>query len=289
MISSRDDKDIVDFKLVTTYLPILIIIMRTGMLWFLTEATRSLTGCRAVAVVVCFVGSDCILWKHDRFSQICGFCIIPGIGFLLLLCVPLQPGQLKDVPVFAYTSSCVDVLNLTIHWAADVAWAIGSGILLAHHVIGMKVPYKSICVVLGIVLLLVHAFCECENIESLEILLRSFLFYIFCLLFYYGSDSHGDLESLSFVTPHLGMHFLFVEKIVLGASVIIYGCLIAKLYYQKMDHSQHNLTSILHSASMHTAQSKISLARNESTVEACQSEESKDELLKQLRLAQNKK
>lgn len=290
-MSSRDEKDIVDFKLVTTYLPIIIIMLRTGVLWFCIEITRGLSTCRVSSLIVCLVGADCIVCKHDRFSQICGFCIAPGIAFLLNLgnCSSVEQLATREPMLgFSYTSSCVDTVNVILHWTVHVLWGVGSAILLAHNILGLKVSFKATCVVLGILLLLLHFFCECDRIGSLEILLRSCMFYVFCLLFYYGSDSHGDLESLSFLTPHLGMHLLFVEKIMLAASVVIYTSLLARLYYQKLDKAQLGLHVLHTHTAAHTAGSKKSTG-TELKAEHGEAGESQEDLLKQLRLAQNKK
>lgn len=275
-IASKDDKDIVDFRLVSTYLPVLLILMRTTMLWLFIELAGSLyETCNVIVIIISFVWLDYVASKPDRFSQICCFCVMPAGAFLLSTCVAQESSA--SIFVFSYSSACSDMFMTVLHWSIGIAWAVASAVLLAHSVLALKIPYKTIYVVVGIMAMCAHELCSCAKNSRIEIMFRSCIFYVFCLLFYYGSDSHGDLESLAFLTPHLGLHFLFVEKIVCFASIIAFSCLLAKLYLQKQKTPRH----------VAFAASKQAPAVHKAAADV-EAVEDKDELLKQLRVAQGK-
>lgn len=237
------------------------------------EVANIFSSCAHFAIVGSLVYLDASFFRSERLSQVCGFLVPVALPMILADC---WREIAYDNSAILLPISCLDWSATAVHWATNILWAVTSSFYLGSEVLGLTAPSASVSVTCWLVLLSVHNVLPCSMASRPEIVARSFIFYVFCMLYYYGRSSYGDRELLAYVTPHLSMHILYVERTVMLGSVVVFVGVLAYEYLHRGKACAKNPTKKTTSSVADTA-----------TELKSPQQETSEMLLKQLRQAQN--
>ena len=226
-IATRDEADDdVDFELVTTYTPLLLVLLRSAGLLVLSEVSVRVLGVRqnVLVVLVVLVYCDALYWRNDKLNRAAGFLCPVALAVLAGTEVTLcSPGASRPPAVLALLS----------YWTVQVVWPLGSAYYLAALAFGLYLPGERQVVVASVACLGVHCVLLLAGPQGVgEVMLRAVLYYTTTMLFYYSKArlSGVDRNTHSRLTVHVGMHLLFVDVYVLAGSAVVFGLLLWRVF-----------------------------------------------------------
>ena len=225
-MGSVDDGVEVDFKLVTTYLPVLSLIFRALTLLGLLELAV-LGGVGAAAMVAgtsAFVYWDAHVHRNERLSVVCGG-LLPVAGAMLTTRVLVRYAGAHAMP------PCTGWEAFLLAWVFDVAWAVASSFYLVAAVIQPSYTHRFLPV-LWSVLAVAKIWGLCEPVMIYEVPMRATLFYVTSMLFLYAAPflPAVDRNVHRMVTPHLSLHLLVVQPYVLFASMLVFSLVLTRVF-----------------------------------------------------------
>jgi hypothetical protein len=223
---SRDDA--FDLNLVRSYLPLLVLMLRSTVLVCVTLALAPLLGDHCIFALLCVVVYfDAVTFWRDSLNRAAGF-LMPS-AFVVYV-------NLRGAEPWPVDTRCLRTVQVIPYWAADVAWAASSSVVFVS--LCMRVPLRLRMVYVAVTwsfMALTHILLGCLRAYSPpELVSRLVLYYISCAFFFLSSMvlPGTDRNAHTFTVVHVNMHVLFVEAYVLAVSVCISVVAYACLYYQ---------------------------------------------------------
>ena len=225
-MASADDYVEVDFKLVTTYLPVLSLIFRALSLIAIVESLSLLRvgSSTLVAATGTLVYWDAHLHRTSQLSVACGG-LLPVSGAVLVARLLVRPGE------GVVTPPCTGWEAFLLAWVFDVAWAVTSSFHLTATVVRPVYTHR-LMPVLWSALAVAKVWALCEPMPSYELPFRATLFYISSMLVLYASPFLPDVDRNvhRMTTPHLNLHLLLVQPYILVASVLVFALVLARAF-----------------------------------------------------------
>ena len=231
-MSSDDTETKIDFRLVQTYAPAMLLLLRglvllglyATLLFGLSPSValqpgRDGAGFRidlAILVMCCWVYFDGWSFRNDPLSRAAGFLAPP---LLLILTMSSQ--------FYPHTSPCLDIPSVAIYYGVGITWAASSSFYVIAMLMNMhtRVSVYTASMVWGVGCI-VLLFMNCHKKGVLEILARTLLYYTLVVVLWFSQTLQPDRERHRFVFSilHTTLHILFVDAYVCAGSVIIWSC-----------------------------------------------------------------
>ena len=276
MSSSDCRDDTFDLHLVRSYMPLLMLLLRSMLLVFTAHAVAPFVDRNSIFVLLgVIVYFDALCFWRDSLNRAAGFLLPTAIAVYV---------NFRDQQNWPADSACQRTLLLVPYWAVDVSWAASSSVVFVS--LCMQVPLRVRILTMSIVwagMALTHVLLGCLQALILpELLGRLVLYYVSSAFFFLSSMLLPgiDRNMHSFSVVHVNMHLLFVELYVLAVSVSISAAAYMCLYYQ-----YHARTSAAPCAQIVTHQVPVaSEERSNLHVRPCHTPPS-DDLLAELRAA----
>jgi hypothetical protein len=225
-IDYRDD--LLDLKLVRSYMPLLMLIQRSMLLVMTSRlASPMLTDSSMFALLSVIVYFDALIFWRDALNRASGF-LMPT-AFVIYV-------NLRGHEVWPTNTKCTRSVQLAPYWTADIAWAASSSVVFVS--LCMQVPLRVRILHVTVTwscMALAHIFLGCLIPYDLtELVCRLLLYYVSCAFFFLSSMLLPEVNrnKHSFTVLHVNMHMLFVEPYVLAVSVSISVAAYACIYYQ---------------------------------------------------------
>ena len=227
---SSDDcrDDAFDLNLVRSYLPLLVLMLRSTVLVCATQALAPVLGDSSIFALLCvLVYFDAVAFWRDSLNRAAGF-LLPT-AFVVYV-------NLRGATQWPADTRCLRTVQVIPYWVADVAWAASSSVVFVS--LCMRVPMRLRMLhvtVTWALMALAHILLGCLRAHSpTELVSRLLLYYITCAFFFLSSMvlPGTDRNVHTFTVVHVNMHVLFVEVYVLAVSVCISVAAYACLYYQ---------------------------------------------------------
>lgn len=227
-MSSPGDEP-VNFQLVSTYVPLLLLLLRSVLLLTAAHLCAALLEAHGALLVILavLVYFDAHAFRHNKLNQACGF-LCP-----VALCV-------LQARVAHGSQDCEATYLQVALWSVDMVWAVSCTSYVA------IVCYKGYFVVRVLYAALgwaacavVHALAACAPLDFPHQLIRTVLYYLTCTLFFYVKCSSPlvDRGSYQFAVLHVFVHIFFVQHYVLLGSVVAAAVVFGAAYYVKVSSS----------------------------------------------------
>lgn len=228
-MSFNDADATLDFTLVRTYVPGLLLLLRFALLLGvfvglvyglpLLHARNLVDGVRVDIMVFTLTACgylDGWFFRHDNLSKAAGF-LAPVILALLTTTVSLHTD----------TKPCADIPSVVLYYVSSVAWAASSSFCVLNMLLKVTTFDVRIAAVLWGVACLVLLYVDCHKKALLEVGLRGLLFYLLAILLWFSQTMQPDLERnrFAFSVMHSCLHILFVDLYVVASSVCIWFCI----------------------------------------------------------------
>tara|TARA_B100001758_G_scaffold247962_1_gene269293 strand:+ start:24365 stop:25204 length:840 start_codon:yes stop_codon:yes gene_type:complete len=271
-MSSNDSDAIVDFRLVQTYTPAMLLLMRAVMMLCIyaslvvslsvapihTQAANvSHRVDIAILVLACWVYFDAWFFRHDTLSRTAGF-LAPPLLLILTMSDHFYP----------HTRSCSDIVSLVVYYATGILWATSCSFCVIDMLLRMQTRFNiHIASAAWAVACIVLMFVDCRKKGVPELLARTLLYYLIVIVLYFSQTLQPDRERnrFAFGILHTSIHVLFADSYVVAGSVIILFCVF--VYYFNVHRKPAPIT------------------RNLNAVDAKPKTEVPDSLLKELQAA----
>jgi hypothetical protein len=208
--------------------------------------------CLSVIILYC----DFSYFHNCTLSRVCG-----GIGLPIVMMmsgrllvnnsVHVSHIQIIDNNFTTYTPivdryfspRCHGIQIVLIGWVCDILWAISSSFYITCLAYEKKYISESFWY-LWTLCCAVKIWTLCHELSMLELFIRIVLFYTGSTVFYYASTfiPKIDRKKHRIITPHITLHFLFVQVYVLFASTIIYVIVFVKIFSANRDQKHFNIS-----------------------------------------------
>ena len=228
MSSSDCRDDPLDLNLVRSYLPLFVLMLRSGVLVCATLLVAPLLGDGSVFALLSVVAYfDALAFWRDSLNRAAGF-LLPT-AFVVYT-------NLHGAGPWPADTRCQRTVQVIPYWAADVAWTASSSVVFVSLCMRVLIRLRMLHVTLTWAgLALAHIMLGCLRAYSpTELVSRLMLYYTSCAFFYLSSMvlPGVDRNTHTFTVVHVNMHVLFVEAYVLTVSVCISAAAYACIYYQ---------------------------------------------------------
>lgn len=271
-------QDAVDLALVTTYVPVVFVILRALALLLVHHV---LTLCDLeynvmIYIVAFIVFADYHLLVYDaKFDSACGH--LCAVALAIVVYAPS-----KDPCVLPRTA---------VYWSIDMFWAASAALQTAAAALRVapSAAYKhtmaKTCVwgACGII----HVTAACGGRSLFEWSARFVGYFALCSQIYFSKEvlESVDRNQHTFMTPHLSMHVLFTHAYVSISSFVIFSCLHAYVFVWTSTSSKCNTVNTADTSSWYNSREfwRRNVSENQNTHQDIQNEEF---LLQQLRNAQ---
>lgn len=223
--------DAIDFRLVSTYVPLVLLVLRGVLLLGAAQLVADFLDARGALVValVAVVYFDALAFSSCRLNKACGFL---GPVALCLLQARTTPIESRDCDA-GYAQALV--------YGVDMMWAVSATSYVAiacyKNYFVVRVAHAAatwaVCAIL-------HTLTTCERLDVQHQVMRTVLYYLTCTLYFYHRHApalerkHHQLSVL-----HIFYHIFFVQRFILLGSVIIACMVFGALYYSEHLRSAH--------------------------------------------------
>lgn len=262
-MSSNDADATLDFTLVRTYIPGLLLLLRFGLLCGVYIGlvcglpllhTRNLVdGVRLDIMVFTLTACgylDGWFFKHDNLSKAAGF-LAPVILALLT----------SSSSLYHDKGPCLDIPSVVLYYVSSIAWAASSSFCVLNMLLKVTSFDAHVAAVFWGIACMVLLYVDCHKKGLLELVVRGFLFYLLTILLWFSQTIQPDLERnrFTFSVMHSCLHVLFVDPYVVGSSVFIWFCIFV---YYLHTHVKNPISFKRHSTvKSRTPENDISLLR----------------------------
>jgi hypothetical protein len=231
-IASNDDADHeVDFQLVSTYSPLLIILLRSVVLVVMCEIYTKLMGPRQnlLVVLIVWMYCDAYLWRTDKINRALGF--LCPVGMCILTTTDFTHCS-------ALVSNKRSMLAQGVYWTVQVIWPLLAAYYLAVLVLVERMQVKSnpseiVLAAASMFCLMVHCVLLLSAYQTAgEVMLRSVLYYTAGMIFFHSKSKLqcSDRNTHNWMAMHVCLHILFVDVYVLIASCVVFSGLFWRLF-----------------------------------------------------------
>jgi len=226
-MASNDSDAEIDYRLVRTYAPAMLLFMRAALILSLyatlvfglgnpAEPAQKPSSRMDIAILVlsCSAYLDGWLFRNDALSRAVGF-LAPPLLLILTMSDQFYPGG----------HTCNDLASLAVYYSVGILWAASSSFCVVDMLVQVQSRFNvhvaaacwgAACVVL--------VFVDCRKRGFLEILARTMLYYIFTVFLWFSQTLQPDRERhrFCFSILHASLHVLFVDPYVVAGSVVIF-------------------------------------------------------------------
>lgn len=246
-MASNDSDTVLDFKLVWTYIPGLMLMLR-GLallilyfcLVFTLPKTRSSPTHDSIrSDVVIFVLSTVVYFdgwsfRHDALSKASGH-----LGPILLAIVTTGSHLFPEMPV------CPDMASVIVYYISSVAWAASSSFCVVNMLLRLQSFDVHLASVPWAILGLVLLFTDCHKRTSYELVCRVLIFYALCIFLWFSQTLQPDLERqrFAFTVLHASIHILFVDLYVAFGSVAVWILIFIYYYHTNVKPKSNPITT----------------------------------------------
>jgi len=210
----------VNFQLVSTYLPLVFLILRAGALVAVMHLISiPPLSANAMIVTLCAVAYfDSLAFRNNKLSCAC--------GNLCPVALCLMVGHLTEK-----SDSCQETSGLVALWTVDLMWAVSCssflGIAVFRGVFVVDVTYASVA---WAVCAIIHTQINCHVPDVVQVLARTFVYYISCSVYFYFRNEGKNLQPC---VMHIFWHILLVKNHVLLASLTATAITTTVVYYNR--------------------------------------------------------
>lgn len=221
---ASDDDDEPDLMLVSTYIPVLISLLKATCLVIFSEMLTFIDVQKSVKFVAhcAILNIDFNRMRQDKFERACGFLFFVAISIYLR----------EQEPVF-----CQSLFSM-MTWVADTAWAILASTWTMLNFIGMNgcIPFYGI-VLCSALFASAHVLGCCVSFSALELIVRCFVFIIMCSVMFFGKRSVRNLDRNLYTKsiPFMCSHVLVVSVYIMIPSFLIMICGFLFITYRSGD------------------------------------------------------
>ena len=216
-----------DFSLVSTYFPVLLIVVRSSLCVAAIHWITTTLGMQQQAVLmltVCVVYIDSLLMHDNHFDRACGHVCMCSLAVIT------QQQQ-------AVCSSSETVLII----ACDLLWSASAGVEVILRTTRVRMQGKQLQkIVLCCFFACTRVALNCNALGFMQAIFRTWLYNVLCALLLLCSTflphHDGVLHSSSVV--YICAHVLFVHLYAVIASVIVIVCVHARLVYLHVSHRE---------------------------------------------------
>lgn len=212
-----------DFALVSTYLPLVIIVARGSVcvlaIHWLSAFTLSVQG--LTMITACVVYMDSIVMRQQHFDRACGH---------LSMCALAVLTQLQT----QVACSNSQLLFITV---LDLVWSASAGVEVILRTTRAKMhAQQTLKTLTCCIFACVRVSMSCHEVSCMHALLRTFLYYMLCALlllcsvFWPLQDRHVQFANIVYVCAHV----LFVHLYAVVGSVTVMLAVHARLVYLHM-------------------------------------------------------
>ena len=245
-MASNDTDAKLDFSLVSTYIPGILLLVRSLFLVILYQifvvalshnSGFSKHGAHLnVNLILCgmvvLVYFDAWWHRHDALNKSCGF-----LG-PVLLCIATTSDTL-----YRHGSPCTDITSTLLYYILGTVWAASSGFFVVNSLIRFNScvnVYHASLVWAGVLCLLL--FIDCPKKSVYEICVRVCIFYGLVIMVWFSQAFQPDLERTRFAYTilHVHLHILFVDRYIVLGSIVIWAGAFA---FQRQSIKQSSLVS----------------------------------------------
>ena len=221
------DCKVCDFRLVSTYIPFIVTIVRGQMFTTFSYAVRhEISPHIYCAILLNLTYFDALLHLEVNTSKIS--------GHLMAMCFAWLTRKSSDSTVtmpYAYEFRVV----------TGVMWLFWVHMLMATYTFRRRLYFSAIAVtVVNSALVLVHV-CVSEYHESiLDINVRCLAFYVLCFVHFhvFQTRSQWDSKTHACVGPHVAMQMLYVDGYFMLASMCLTTFMCVHVYFQHQAHAR---------------------------------------------------
>jgi hypothetical protein len=210
----------VNFQLVSTYLPLVVLLLRAGTLVVTSNLAALLSPApNTLVMALCALAYfDAYAFRNSKLSVACGS-LCP-----VALCLVVGHTTLA-------TELCAETSSVVALWAVDLAWAVSSssflGIVVFRGGAPVDVAYASAAWALcGVV----HAQMNCVVPDLAQVLGRTLVYYVSCSLYFFFRTA---APHTSIPVMHVFWHMMFVKNYVLLGSILATALTTSVVYYRR--------------------------------------------------------
>jgi len=209
----------VNFQLVSTYLPLVGLLLRAtalvlGLYISLMLAPATSTLCVALGAVAYF---DALAFRASKLSV--------ASGSLCPVALSLMAGLLAPA-----SFECEQTGALVALWTVDLIWAVSCSSFLGIVVFRHSAVVDPTCAAaVWAACAVVHTQVSCGTPDPGLMLARIIVYYVSCALFFF----HRSAAPVSIGVMHVFCHMLFVKSHVLMASIIATALITGVVYYKR--------------------------------------------------------
>ena len=256
-MSSNDSDTAIDFRLVQTYTPAMLLFLRAILLLCLyATLTSSLSFPPAfrvdiaILVMSCWVYLDGWVFRNDSLSRTAGFLAPP----FLLICTMSQQFHPQ-------TRACSDIPSLVVYYAVGIVWATSCNFCVINMLLQMQTRFNvHAAAILWGVACIVLTYVDCRKRGCFEIFARTMLYYSVAIVMFFSQTLQPDRERnrFAFGILHTSIHLLFVDPYVVAGSVFILFCVF--VYHFNEYRKQTQTTTNIQRQSMPEAKMKTDVS-----------------------------
>lgn len=206
------DTDSIDFHLVSTYFPLLLLITRSVLLVTIHALVVALLPYCVFGISSVLVYVDYITFS-DNLSN--------TVGFLLAIGVALEVNRCSE-------SLCMNVYARIGNWVVDIVWAVSSSVHVCYALFRIHPPPDIIMILFWSGCFISNSTLACSSMLPGEIMGRASLYYTTCMLHSYTRGKKISVNTR--MTPHIALHMLFVEPYVLIGSVLVFTAIFVRVF-----------------------------------------------------------
>lgn len=234
-------KETVDFSLVTTYSPCILLLARVGLCFGCLEASRGflphiIFQANLVPLAAVFLFWDAYVWGMSRYDASVGFCAPAVFGYVLnvtsTLMACLNAEALSELGAL-HCSTAQTFQNMIV----DSVWAVASLCILFDSMGLLKIPCPFwVTLVAWNALLIAHTSTACHVMAPIEVYLRAAVYYVLGMCcFFYPSKFAGMDSSSQRNIPLFGLHVLMVQFAVAILSAMLITALTVYVFVMHAD------------------------------------------------------
>ena len=221
----------VDMRLVTTYIPLMILILRSIAMCVFCEVFYRIFGPRQnlLIIIVLIMYADASSWQRDRMNRIVGF-LCP-----VALCIVTTTNHTLCSPVVDETLQSRLPL-IIIYWTLQVLWPVSTAYYFSAVIFSFQKPREVYLITLWSACLGVHCYLLLGGFQSTgEIMLRCIVYYMTAMLFYHSKCklAQVDRNTHHSITMHVCLHFLFVDVYIMICSVTVFSILFWYIFFNR--------------------------------------------------------
>lgn len=227
----------VDFMLVTSYLPIVSLVLRCcmacGVLEFLSALHFPHQGLLALCCALVFW--DFYTHRATQLSVVCGGIGPPTIAALIMRWASMHPAPSAESAAWPalLTPNCDSTYVFVMACMADIAL----GVACSFH-LSCVAFHPSLLIhtapLLWTLLCVAKCCLVCSSVPFAEIVCRAILYYVSSMLVLYATPYLPSVDRAMHrvTTPQICLHFLVVHLSIAAGSMLIFGVVLSKVYFK---------------------------------------------------------